>query len=784
MKTPGKFGIGQPVPRKEDHRLVTGRGAYTGDLNLSGQLHAAVVRSPHAHADLGAIDASLALAGTGVVAVLTGADVAADGLGHLPCLADTFDPTGEMRDYILGPNAKIPPRPLLARERVRFVGDPLALVIAETADQARDAADLVAVSYAPRAAAVGTGHADQPGVAQIWDDWPANVAFTFETGDRAATDAAFDAAHRVVSIDLVNNRVVANSIEPRVAIGEVEPASGIHRLHVGCQGPHNLRNMLADTIFNLPTNQVDVVVHDTGGGFGMKYFLYAEYALVVWAARRLRRPVKWISDRREAFTSDAQGRDHVTRMELALDAGNRFLALRAAVTANMGAYYSNLGPAVPTIEGEHILTSVYRIGAAHTTVRGVFTNTVPTDAYRGAGRPELNYRIERVIDSAARELGIDPIELRRLNFIGTDDLPYANACGETIDSGDFAGNSDEAKRLSDWDGIGQRRAEAEAHGRLRGIGMAYYVDEVAGPMLGGEEAAIRIETDRTITAIIGSVATGQGHETAFAQILHQHLGVPYESIVLKQGDLEHIPASVGQGGSRTVLICGLALQVAADDAVEKARDAAAALLEVAATDLEFTDGHYVVAGTDRTIDLFDVVIALADGKVGAPRIILGHGEFFPSATTFPNGCHICEVDIERDTGAVEIANYVVVDDFGRVINPLLLAGQIHGGIAQGAGQALVEHTVYGDDGQLLTATFMDYGMPRAADLPMLKTTYREILCTTNPLGMKGAGEAGTIGAPPAVINAIVDALSPLGITTFDMPATPHRVWQAIQSGTS
>ena len=784
MKSPTKFGIGQPVPRKEDDRLTTGRGTYTGDVDLANQLHAAVVRSPHAHADLGSIDAGAALAAPGIVAVLTGADVAGDGLGHLPCLADTFDPTGEMREYILGPNAKIPPRPLLAQDRVRFVGDPVAFVVAETADQARDAADLIEITYAPLPAAVGTARADQPGVPRIWDDWPNNVAFTFETGDRAATDATFEVADRVVAIDLVNNRVVANSMEPRVAIGEADPASGVLRLHVGCQGPHNLRNMLADTIFDLPRDKVDVVVHDTGGGFGMKYFLYAEYALVMWAARRLGRPVKWISERREAFTSDAQGRDHVTHIELALDPGNRFLGLRAAVTANMGAYYSNLGPAVPTIEGEHILSSVYKIGAVHTTVRGVFTNTVPTDAYRGAGRPELNYRLERVIDSAARELGIDPIELRRLNFIGADDLPYANACGETIDSGDFAGNSAEAKRIADWDGIGQRRAEAAAHDHLRGIGMAYYVDEVAGPMLGGEEAAIRVGADRTITAIIGTVATGQGHETAFAQILHQHLGVPYESVVLKQGDLEHIPASVGQGGSRTVLICGLAINAAADDAVEKGKDAAAALLEVAASDLEFSDGHYVVAGTDRSIDLFDVATAMADGTAGEARVLLGHGEFFPSATTFPNGCHICEVDIERETGAVEIANYVVVDDFGRVINPMLLAGQIHGGIAQGAGQALVEHTVYGDDGQLLTATFMDYGMPRASDLPTFKTSYREILCTTNPLGMKGAGEAGTIGAPPAVINAIVDALGPLGVGSFDMPATPHRVWQAIQSASS
>ena len=778
MTPPTRFGVGQPVARKEDDRLLTGRGAYTGDLDLPGQLHGAVVRSPYAHAELGAIDAGAALARPGVVAVLTGEDVAADGLGPLPALADTFDPSGEMRVHILGPHPKVPPRPVLARGRVRFVGDAVAFAVAESEAAARDAADLVEVAYTPLPAVAATGRAADPGMPRIWEEWPGNLAFTFENGDRAATEAAFAAAERAVAIELVNNRVVANSMEPRVAIGEVE--GEVLRLHVGCQGPHNLRNMLADSIFGLPPARVDVVAHEVGGGFGMKYMLYGEYALVMWAARRLGRPVKWVSGRAEAFLSDAQGRDHVTRMELALDAGGRFLALRSTTTANMGAYYSNLGPAVPTIEGEHILTSVYKVGAVHNTVRGVFTNTVPTDAYRGAGRPELNYRIERVIDAAARELGLDASELRRRNFIGAADFPYANGCGETIDSGDFAGNTEAAMQLADWRGIGRRRAEAQAGGRLRGIGMAYYVDEVAGPMLGGEEAALRVGADRTLTGIIGTVATGQGHETAFAQILHQHLGVPFEAIRLEQGDLEHIPASTGQGGSRTVLICGLALTAAADDAVEKGRQAAAELLEAAAADIEFSEGRYRVAGTDRAVDLFAVGAAMAEGRAGPARPLLGHGEFFPAATTFPNGCHVCEVDIDRDTGAVAIADYVVVDDFGRVVNPLLLAGQIHGGIAQGAGQALLEHTVYGEDGQLLSATLMDYALPRAGDLPSFRTRTREILCATNPLGMKGAGEAGTIGAPPAVVNAILDALAPLGITRFDMPATPERVWRAMR----
>ena len=778
MNTPMRFGIGQPVPRKEDDRLVTGHGAYTGDLGRPNLHHGVVVRSPHAHAVVGSINVGGALAAPGVVAVLTGEDAAADGLGDLPCLADTFDPSGEMRPYILGHEARVPPRPILAQGRVRFVGDAVAFIVAETTAQAHDAAALIEVAYAPLPVTIGTERAAQPGEAQIWDDWPNNVAFTFETGDRQATDAAFAAADRVIAVDLVNNRVVANTMETRVAVGEID--GDVLRIHVGCQGPHNLRNMLADSIFSLPPEKIDVVSGDVGGGFGMKYMLYGEYALVLWAARRLGHPVKWSSDRREAFLSDAQGRDHVTRMELALNAEHRFLALRSTTTANMGAYYSNLGPAVPTIEGEHILTSVYKVGAVHNVVRGVFTNTVPTDAYRGAGRPELNYRIERVIDAAARELRLDPEELRYRNFIAADDFPYDNGCGETLDSGDFAGNTEEAMRLANWDGINGRRAEAEAGNHLRGIGMAYYVDEVAGPMLGGEEAVVRVEANRTLTAIIGTVATGQGHETAFAQILHEYLGVPYESIVLKQGDLEYIPASTGQGGSRTVLICGLALQVAANDAVEKGKEAAAELLEAAVSDIEFSDGHYRVAGTDRAIHLFDVSEAMADGRGGPIQVLLGQGEYLPSATTFPNGCHVCEVDIAQDTGAVTIANYVVVDDFGRVINPLLLAGQIHGGIAQGAGQALIEHTVYDDDGQLLTATFMDYGMPRASDLPSFNTSYREILCTTNPLGMKGAGEAGTIGAPPAVIHAIIDALAPLGITDFDMPATPYRVWRAIR----
>ena len=503
----------------------------------------------------------------------------------------------------------------------------------------------------------------------------------------------------------------------------------------------------------------------------MKYFLYGEYCLVLWAAKQLGRPVKWACDRSE--------RDHVTRIEAALDKAHRIQAVRVHVTANMGAYYSNVGPIVPTHESVAIQTTVYDVPVIHTLVTAVFTNTSPTDAYRGAGRPETNYMMERLLDGCAAAVGLDRAEIRRINLVPAAAMPYTNACGETYDSGDFVSNVDQACAAAGWSLIDERRAAARAGGSLRGIGIAYYIDNCAGPNLGGEEAWLRFEDNNTASMMVGTLSHGQGHETSFAQVVSERLGVDFDAVNLVQGDTADGPAGSGTGGSRSMLVGGMAVQRSADDAIEKGRAMAADILEVAASDLEYRDGAYWVAGTDRTVDIFDVARAI---RTSSGQALIARGEFSPTAASFPNGCHICEVEIDRETGRVEIVAYTVVDDFGRVVNPLLLSGQVHGGIVQGAGQAFIENTVYDpESGQLLTGTFMDYGMPRASDFLMFETHYNEILCTTNPLGVKGAGEAGTIGATPAVTSAIVDALGEFGITHLDMTATPERVWRVINS---
>jgi len=770
-----RYGIGQSVSRKEDNRFTTGHGSYVDDLAVPGQAHAILVRSPHAHAEVRAIDTALAERAPGVSAIYTGADVVAAGLGNVPSLPRLYDPDGSRRDELLGSRNIIPPRPALAAERVRYVGDPVAMIVAESRDAAHDAADLVAVDYEVLPAAVGTAAAQRGPV--IWQTHPDNIAFEWQTGDIAAVEQAFTGAAKTVSVDLVNNRINCNTMEPRAAIGGYDAGTDAYTLHVSSQDPHNLQILLGQEVFDLPPEKFRVITPDVGGGFGMKYFLYGEYILVLWAAKNLGRPVKWTCDRSEAFVSDTHGRDHVTRIEAALDSNHKIEAVRVHVTANMGAYYSNIGPYVPTYESVAIQTTVYDVPAIHTLVTAVFTNTSPTDAYRGAGRPETNYMMERLLDGCAVAVGLDGAEIRRLNLIPAAAMPYTNACGETYDSGNFIGNVDQACAAAGWSSIEDRRAAARATGRLRGIGLAYYIDNCAGPNLGGEEAWLRFEENDTASMLVGTLSHGQGHETSYAQVVSERLGVDFDSINLVQGDTADGPAGAGTGGSRSMLVGGMAVQRAADDAIEKGRATAADLLEVAATDLEYRDGAYWIAGTDRAAGIFDVARTVR-AKTG--DALMSKGDFSPDAASYPNGCHICEVEIDRDTGRVEIVTYTVVDDFGRVVNPLLLSGQIHGGIVQGAGQAFIENTVYdADSGQLLTGTFMDYGMPRASDFPNFDTHYNEILCTTNPLGVKGAGEAGTIGATPAVTSAVVDALREFGITHLDMPASPERVWRAI-----
>ncbi len=765
-----KFGIGQPATRKEDQRFLTGTGRYTDDINADGQAHGYVLRSPHAHAAIERLDTKAAAQAPGVLCILTGADVIAEGLGDMPLIGSVAN-----RD---GSDCLVPPYPVLATDRVRHVGNAVALVVAETLDQARDAAELIEVDYAPLPVITDTRRAAEPDAPVVWEETGTNVCFEWEEGDWGATEKAFAEASRVVTAELVNNRLVVNAMETRAALGVYDAAADTYTLHATTQGTHLIRRCLAEFVFDLPPDQFRVITPDVGGGFGGKGFLYVEYPLILWASRKIGRPVKWTGDRSQGFLGDIQARDHVTHAELALDDQGRILAVRADITANLGAYLSSFAPIMPTIVGEGLRSGAYRIPAGYVAVRGVFTNTVPVDAYRGVGAAEAIYLIERLIDAAARECAIDADELRRRNLVPADAMPYTNPFHLTFDSGDFARNMEEARDAADWDGFATRRDGARRRGRLRGIGMAYYIEASGGAVIGPEYASIRLEEDDTVTVWIGGQSSGQGHETAFAQMTAEGLGIPFEQINVHQGDTAELAQAGITGDSRMAVIGGMAVSHATKDVIGKGQDTASDLLEVAASDLAYADGEYVVAGTDRKVSLFDVAAAFR-AKTGEARLE-GAGEWIPDVPTFPNGCHICEVEIDPETGGVEIAAYTVVDDFGRVVNPLLLAGQVHGGIAQGLGQALMEDAVYDEEsGQLLTGSFMDYGIPRADHFPPIVSKWNEIPCQSNPLGIKGAGEGGTVGAAPAVINAILNALGELGITHLDMPATPHRLWQAI-----
>jgi carbon-monoxide dehydrogenase large subunit len=770
----GRFGVGQAVRRNEDGRLLSGHGQFTSDLNLPDQAVAVFLRSVHAHGDLGAIDSAAARAADGVLAIYTAADVEAAGLGTLPCAGPVKN-----RD---GSHMFVPVRTLLAKDRVRYVGEPVAMVVAETLTQAKDAAELIEVDYQPLPAVADTAGAAAPGAPTIWHEVPDNIAYRWHLGDEAGAAAAFAAASHVVAVDLVNNRVVSNPMEPRNALAEF--AGGRYTLTCANQGGHHLKETLSTVVPGVAPDDIRVVTPDVGGGFGTRYALYHEQALSLWAAKLLGRPIKWVCERGESFISDSQGRDQVCHAELALDGDGRFLAVRLKTIANLGAYASNFGPSAPTEFSAPMITGAYHIAAVSVAVNGVYTNTVPVDVYRGVGRAEASYTIERLVDAAARELAMDPSDLRRLNFVPLSAMPYTSATGFSFETADFASNMDDAKAAADWDGFNARRGASRDHGRLRGIGMSIYVETCGGE--DAEEAAIIFGADGAIEVHVGTQASGQGHETAFLQIVEERLGVEFGQIRLVQGDTDVIPRGVGTVGSRSLAVCGSAIAVTADKVIEKARAIAAHVLEAAEADLEFADGVFTVAGTDRTVTLMDVAVQSRDPAVaaaaGTEPGLDQRVHHTVAETTFPNGCHICEVEIDRDTGVVEIAHYTVVDDFGVVVNPLIVEGQVHGGIAQGLGQAMFEHTVYDDvSGQLLSASFMDYCMPRAGDLPAIDLSRNETPCTTNALGAKGCGEAGAIGAPPAAINAIIDAMAETGIDAFDMPATPQRVWQALQS---
>ena len=764
------FGIGQPVRRTEDPKLLRGAGRYTDDVNLVGQAYAAMVRSPHAHGILNGIDAAEALAMPGVLAVYTGADLA--GYGGLKCPVTPPDRHGKP---MLAPR-----RPALPTERIRFAGEAVAYVVAETALQARDAAELVMLDIEPLPAVTEARAALEPGAPQIHPDVPGNLALDFHYGDADAVAAAFAAAAHVARLDLINNRIIVNAMEPRSAIGQYQDGRWI--LHVGCQGVFGLRNALAADVLNVEPNRVQVLTGQVGGSFGMKAGVYPEYVCLLHAARALGRPVKWTDARSESFLSDNHGRAHEMEAELALDAQGHFLAVRLTGYGNTGAY-----PGLPvpvTMNAVKNVLGVYRTPLVEVSSKMVYTNTSIVGPYRGAGRPEGNYYMERLIDTAAAEMGIDRVELRRRNHVAPDAMPYRAPSGMAYDSGEFGALLDRALDLADWDGYPARQAASAARGKLRGRGIGSYLEVNAPPSK--EMGGLRFEEDGTVTMVTGTLDYGQGHAATFAQVLVEHLGLPFEAIRLLQGDSDQLVAGGGTGGSRSTIASGTALIEAAELVIEKGREAAAVVLEAATVDIEFVDGRFGIVGTDRRIGLIELarrvrmMTAAGNAPADLPDTLdVSHISDNPPSA-FPNGCHIAEIEIDPETGVVEVAASAMVNDFGTVINPLLVEGQLHGGVLQGIGQALLEHVVYDAQGQLLTGSFMDYAMPRAMHAPPFLFASHPVPATTNPLGAKGCGEAGCAGALPAVMNALIDALAPYGIRHFDMPATPEKVWQAIQ----
>src|SRR5262245_36937404 len=768
----GQFGIGQAVTRFEDRRLLQGGGRYLDDVNLPGQLAAVVVRSVHAHAKIRAIDVEAARKAPGVVAVFTGADLARDGLGTMQMTLKRKRPDGSPMFA--------PPHRGLAQEHVRYVGDPLALVVAETRGQAEDAADLVDVDYEPLPSVTSTAAAI--GGPAVWDECRDNVSNLYESGDRAGTDAALTAAPRVVRRRYVISRVHAQYMEARGAVGVWDPAEERYTLYADVQYPHRVRNALASNIFRVPEHQIRVVAGDVGGAFGTKGWQYAEHRLVLWAARKLGRPVKWQSERREAIPADEHARDNVSEAELALDAQGCFMALRFRTYANVGAYVSSYRNLLATFSNIATLVGVYTFPVAHVAVYSVLTNTNPTAPYRGAGRPEATYVIERLIDDAARELGMDRLALRRANLIPVSAMPYRTALGVTYDCGEFERCMDAALKLADVGGFEARREASRARGRLRGLAVVNAIERAAGPQ--PEFAEIRFTPSGSVTVFMGTKNQGQGHETTFKQILYERLGLDPADVRYIDGDTDRVGFGMGTMGSRSTVIGGTALWTAAEKVIAKGRRIAARLLEAAEADVSFGDGKFSVVGTDRALSLKEVARAAFQPAQLPPGLEPGlyeTGTFAPKQDTWPNGCHVCEVEVDPDTGDVMLDRYAIADDVGTVINPLTLKGQIHGGVAQGVGQALMEQVVYEpDSGQLLTASFMEYAMPRAETFCDIAIESHPVPTALNPIGAKGAGEAGTVGALPAVINAVMDAIAPLGVRQLDMPASSDRVWRAIR----
>jgi carbon-monoxide dehydrogenase large subunit len=773
-----KYGIGQPVQRFEDPRLLRGEGRYLGDIDIPGQAYAVVLRSPHAHARITGIDTAAARAAPGVLAVYTGADYAADGLGGPKATMARKRPDGAPMFA--------PQRPAMCVDRVRYVGDPVALIVARSLVEAKDAAELIAVAYQPLASVTDTAKAGLAGSPAVWDECPDNVSHCLQLGDKDAAEAAFATAAHVLKRRYVITRVHAQFMEPRGALGLYDPAEQRYTLFADCQYPHRVRNMLADSVFRIPESRMRVIANDVGGGFGAKGWQYVEHRLVLWAAKKLGCPVKWSCERSEAILADEHGRDNVSDVEIALAGDGRILGLRITITCNIGAYIGSDRNILAPFLNMGTSVGVYAIPAAHVTMTGVLSNCSPTAPYRGAGRPEAIYLLERILDDAARAYDFDRIDMRRRNMIPAASLPYRNALGYTYDCGDFAAGMEKAIELADVAGFEARRRQSGERGRLRGLGVVNAIERAAGPGL--EFAEIRFNASGSAAVLMGTKSQGQGHETTFKQILNEKLGLDPDEVQFIDGDTDRVAFGMGTNGSRSTVIGGSALAIAADKVIAKGKRIAAHLLEAPLADLAFADGVFSVAGSNRSVTL-KVVARAAFAAARLPPGLEGGlyetGTFAPKTDTYPNGCHVCEVEVDPQTGEVELAAYAVVDDVGVVINPMTLKGQIHGGIAQGVGQALMERVAYDAvSGQLLGTSFMDYAMPRADTFCAIAVKSNPVPTALNPLGAKGAGEAGTVGALPAVMNAILDALAPLGVRELQMPATPQRVWQAIAAARS
>ena len=758
-----KFGMGAPVLRKEDNAFITGKGRYTDDIAPQDVLHAYVLRSPIANGSFRINSVEAAKQAPGVHLVLTAADI-----GHLRDLK-----SGVMQKQPDGTRAPTRDIPILCRDRVHHVGDAVAFVVADTRALAQDAAELIDIDFDPEDAASETATALDEGTSLVWPELGTNRAFLYELGDRVKTDEAFAKADHVTRIEFTNSRLVCNYMEPRAAIGEWRADENRFVLTSGSQGVHGLQSVLC-RVMGIEPAQLRVITPDVGGGFGPKGFAYREYPLVLEAAKRLGRPVKWTGDRTEHFLQDAQGRDNYVTAEMALSKDGRFLGLRISMLANLGAYCNQYGPFIPWM-GATMSTGVYDIQALDVSIKGVYTNTVPVDAYRGAGRPEAAFLIEKLADACARDLKLSPDEIRRRNFIKPEQFPYTTPTGRMYDVGEFAGHMDTAMERADWKGFEKRREESAGRGKLRGIGMATYIEACA--FAGSEPAHVRLNGDGSVTLFIGTQSNGQGHATAYAQFVAEKLDIDVSQVEVRQGDTDELAEGGGTGGSRSIPLGGVSAARAGENLAEKIRKIAADELEAAPADIELVNGVARIVGTDRSMDFASIAKAAKN-----PDDLKGFGKYVQNEATYPNGTHICEVEIDPDTGETTILDYTIVDDFGATVNPLLLAGQVHGGVVQGIGQALTELTHYAEDGQLVTASFMDYGMPRADDVPSFHFETRNVPSTTNAMGIKGAGEAGSIGSTPAVINAVTDALwRAYGIRHIEMPATPQRVWQAIHT---